>query len=192
MMPPYLRLSMIPGSFAAGVGAAAVAALSLILFEPWTALASATLAAIMAAITYSDVRRMLIPDVMSLPAIVIGLSVAYMMPNGISSLEAVAQHALGAACGTGAFYLLREVYYRVRGVEGLGLGDVKLAGAAGAWVGIAELPTVIALACATALAYVLILSLRTPRAVTRQTALPFGAFLAPSIWFTWAFAQFAY
>lgn len=186
-----LRPSTNPGLLSAGLGAAVITAISLAVFDPWNALASAALGAMMAAITYSDVRRMLIPDALSLPAIVIGLSVAYVMPNGVSSLEAITQHALGAGCGAGLFYVLREAYHRVRGVEGLGMGDVKLAGAAGAWVGIADFPTVILLACATALAYVLILSFRTPQAVTRQTALPFGAFLAPSIWLAWAFTRLA-
>ena len=40
----------------------------------------------------------------------------------------------GLLCG-GALYLLREGFFRLRGVDGLGLGDVKLGAAGGLWLG---------------------------------------------------------
>ncbi|MGI9410098.1 MAG: prepilin peptidase, partial [Hyphomicrobiaceae bacterium] len=69
------------------------------------------------------------------------------------------------------------------------LGDVKLAAVAGAWTGLAGTSTVLLLACAAALTFVGIAALIGKRQLTRQTPLPFGAFLAPAIWLTWALAQ---
>jgi leader peptidase (prepilin peptidase)/N-methyltransferase len=67
------------------------------------------------------------------------------------------------------------------------LGDVKLAAVAGGWTGIDGLGPSLLLACVLALTFVLMYQ-RT-REVTPATALPFGAFLAPSIWLVWVMSR---
>ncbi len=42
----------------------------------------------------------------------------------------------GAALGFGVLYLIRAVANRMYGMDALGLGDVKLMGAAGVWLGV--------------------------------------------------------
>ena len=135
-----------------------------------------------------DRRLFLIPDILSLPAIAAGLAAALFV--GPEAGPAVfADHAIAALAAGGGFYAIREGYRRWRGFEGLGLGDVKLAGAAGAWVGIDWLGIALLLACSGALAIgALRVALGNSR-ITGTTALPFGSFIAPSIVIVWLAAQ---
>ncbi len=92
---------------------------------------------------------------------------------------AFAEHRLpealvGAVTGAGVLWLLRFVYRRLRGREGLGLGDVKLAAGLGAALGPMALPWLGLIASASALIGV---STGAWGGVKRHTALPFGLFL---------------
>ena len=71
------------------------------------------------------------------------------------------------------------------GGDGLGLGDIKLAAVAGAWLGLVTVFAVIELAALSALGAYFVsgyLRNRPPRATA---LLPFGLFLAPAIWIGW-------
>jgi prepilin signal peptidase PulO-like enzyme (type II secretory pathway) len=72
-------------------------------------------------------------------------------------------------------------YAKLKGEEGIGLGDVKLAAAIGAWLPLEHVPICFALATGAALLYALQAHLRG-REVERTTPLPFGAFLCPALW----------
>ncbi|MBU6456575.1 MAG: prepilin peptidase [Bradyrhizobium sp.] len=74
-------------------------------------------------------------------------------------------------------WLLRWLYFRYRKFQGLGLGDVKLLAASTVWIGVAGVPMQLLVASVTALAAAGVMQL-SKRTVTRQTALPFGPFLA--------------
>ena len=50
-------------------------------------------------------------------------------------LESLLNSVLGAALGAGLLYLLGEAYFRWRGREGLGFGDVKMMAMVGAFLG---------------------------------------------------------
>ena len=82
------------------------------------------------------------------------------------------------------FVGLSRLYLLVRGRHGLGQGDAKLFAAAAAWLGLAALPTVVALAATAALATVAAASLRAG-AVTASTRLPFGPYIALAFWIVW-------
>lgn len=148
---------------------------------------SAGLAAAMAAITVSDVRRFIIPDWLSLPAIPLGLLATGSLAGAEMSLVAPS-NAIGMFIGAGSLYAVREGYRWLRGREGLGLGDVKLAAVAGAWTGAEGFVHVLLAASVSALVVILLISAwaklrdRSTR-LHAQTAVPYGAFLAPSIWF---------
>jgi leader peptidase (prepilin peptidase)/N-methyltransferase len=76
-------------------------------------------------------------------------------------------------------------YRRWRGRDGLGLGDIKLAAVASAWLGLITVFVVIEMAALSALgAYLLNAALRT-RPPRKTAFLPFGTFLAPAIWIGW-------
>ncbi|WP_192499426.1 prepilin peptidase [Skermanella pratensis] len=85
-----------------------------------------------------DLRYLEVPDAVSLPLIPAGLAATWWVEP-----QAVPAHAAAAALGAGAIWLLGAAYRRVRGHEGIGGGDVRLFAAAGAWVGLAALPSVL-------------------------------------------------
>jgi len=161
-----------------GLGAAVT---GLAWLPPLTALAGGFLTFGMVLIMATDFRHFIIPDILSLPAIPLGIA-----EIAVRDIDLVGDHLLAAGLGGGSLFLLRLAYRRLRGIEGLGLGDVKLAMAAGAWTGVAGLPWVLLIACAAALTAVLAQRWRSPgETLTLQSALPFGAFLAPAILAVW-------
>ena len=83
------------------------------------------------------------------------------------------------------FYGLREAYRRLRGREGIGLGDVKLAGVAGAWLGWIAMPIAIEIAALAAIAVFAVRHYAAGRPLDAALKFPFGLFLAPSIWLGW-------
>ncbi|UEM23716.1 A24 family peptidase [Skermanella mucosa] len=85
-----------------------------------------------------DLRHLEVPDAVSLPLIPAGLAATWWVEP-----QAVPAHAAAAALGAGAIWLLGAAYRRVRGHEGIGGGDVRLFAVAGAWVGLAALPSVL-------------------------------------------------
>ena len=74
---------------------------------------------------------------------------------------------------------------RSRGRPGLGLGDVKLAAVAGAWLDWFTIVAVIEVAALAALAAYTVLRYVLRRPIVATTPLPFGLFLAPAIWAGW-------
>jgi leader peptidase (prepilin peptidase)/N-methyltransferase len=93
--------------------------------------------------------------------------------------------AFEAACAVlvvgATVWLLRRLYFAIRKIQGLGLGDVKFLAAAAAWVGIAGIPVMLLAATLTALATAGVLQI-AGQSMTRQTSLPFGPFLAIGLW----------
>ena len=176
------------GGFAKAAGLSAVAcgafALSLAVAP---GLCGVALAGLCLAIAVVDTRSMVIPDELNGLALVLGLAAAGL--NATSEpVGAIADAAARAATMFALFYLFRALYRRVRGVAGMGLGDVKLAAAAGAWLDWPYLPVVVDIAALSALAVALLAILRG-REVTLSARIPFGAFFAPSIWACWLFAS---
>ncbi|OWU81687.1 hypothetical protein ATO6_23690 [Oceanicola sp. 22II-s10i] len=85
----------------------------------------------------------------------------------------------GAVIGAGSFWLLRAGYRRVRGREGMGLGDVKLMAGLGALTGPWDLPLMVLLAALAALGAALAGEWTGQGAGLRGARpLPFGAALA--------------
>jgi leader peptidase (prepilin peptidase) / N-methyltransferase len=166
------------------VAAIATAAASMIVVPGGRGLAGAGLACLMIAIAAIDARRFIIPDELTAAALALGLAdAAIRHPDGIG--EALAVAALRGAIVAAAFFGLWVLYRRLRGREGIGLGDVKLAGVAGAWLDWPSIPIAVEIAALAALAVCLVRWLALGRAINATTRLPFGAFLAPAIWIAW-------
>ena len=126
-----------------------------------------------------DVSSFRLPDIFTLPAMAVGLAMAMVLPG-----RPVVDHLIGAAGGWAAVIALAWTYHRLRGVAGIGQGDAKLVGVAGAWLGWLPLPTVVLIACGGAFAWILArVLLRRPRALRERIA--FGAPLCLAIWIVW-------
>jgi len=88
----------------------------------------------------------------------------------------VADSLIGAAMGAGILWLFAEGYFRLRGHEGMGLGDVKMMGMAGTFLGAkAVLLTIMA---GAVLGSVLGLAFMLFQRKSGDYELPFGLFLA--------------
>lgn len=161
-------------------GAAAIGLVSAALLdEPELALA-ALLGWWLLALALIDLRSWLAPDALTLPLILMGLAVAVAGEQGLLQGWPVTagEAALGAAVGYGAFAALAWAYRKLRGREGMGLGDAKLLAAAGAWLGPALLPLVVTVAAGTGL----VLALLAFRPLRADTAIPFATTLALAFW----------
>jgi leader peptidase (prepilin peptidase)/N-methyltransferase len=178
------------GANAAAI-ALGIAALSFHAFPPKTALVSCVLGWVMLTIAAIDARCFTIPDVLSLPAIVLGLLASGSMLDPSRSQLVSVDHAIGAFLGGAALWLVREAYARLRGWHGLGLGDVKLAAAGGAWTGWDNLADVILLAAAGALIFAIVRATIRRESLSGTQRVAFGAFLAPSIWVVWSLSELA-
>jgi len=158
----------------------------LSLVPPLPAAFTAYLFLTMALITLIDLRHFIIPDILSLPAIAVGLLANIVLFAEGDRFAGLAHGLAGAVAGGGAFYLLRAVYFRLRGIEGLGLGDVKLAAVAGAWLGPAALPSACLLATLSAITGVVLHgALRGRKGMDARQRIPFGSFIAPAILIFW-------
>lgn len=131
-----------------------------------------------------DIRHGIIPNWLNLAIAVAGLARAFLSGASAGVFSAGCE---GVAIGAVA-WLLRWLFFRLRGYQGLGLGDVKLLVASGVWIGIAGVPVQLLVASLTALAAAGILQFSGHR-MTRQTALPFGPFLALGLFVALTFQQ---
>ncbi len=85
---------------------------------------------------------------------------------------------LGAIVGGGSLWLVREAYFRLRKVEGMGLGDVKMMVMVGAFLGWQL--TLLTVFIGSLLGSLIGLTLIRLRGGGMKTALPFGVFLGPA------------
>ncbi|MBS0472770.1 MAG: prepilin peptidase [Proteobacteria bacterium] len=162
-------------------GALAVALWAAAVTGGWIVIASCVLGWTLLTLSAIDARTGYLPDVLTLPLIAVGLVVAWLIDPAI-----VVEHLIGAAAGFAVFAVLGEVYRRLRGRDGLGLGDAKLLAAAGAWLGWRGLPTVVLLAALAGLAFVLFRRMRGED-ITAADRLAFGPALALGIWLVWLY-----
>ena len=144
----------------------------------------AGLALIAIAIAVIDARWFIIPNELSAAAFALALvNAASQAPDAI--WESVGVAVLRGAVLALLFLGLREIYRRLRARDGIGLGDVKLAGVAGAWLDWATMPIAIEIAALSAIAVFGVRYYAGNRALDASAKFPFGLFLAPSIWIGW-------
>jgi leader peptidase (prepilin peptidase)/N-methyltransferase len=171
-----------------GIVAIAAVAASLAVAPGLAGVPAAGLALVTLAIAVIDARRFIIPDELTVAALALAIANAGLeaWPDGWSAvLESIGTALLrGAALALG-FLALRALYQRVRGREGIGLGDVKLAGVAGAWLDWATIPVAIEIAALAGLAVYVVHQLVGGHVMRATARLPFGLFLAPAIWLGW-------
>jgi leader peptidase (prepilin peptidase)/N-methyltransferase len=81
-------------------------------------------------VCFIDLDTFLIPDVLSLPGIVVGITTSFFNPQ-----LGWVQSVIGILLGGGVFYLVAWGYQMLRHQEGLGGGDIKLLAMIGAFSG---------------------------------------------------------
>jgi leader peptidase (prepilin peptidase)/N-methyltransferase len=122
-------------------------------------------------LAFIDLEHHLLPDVLTLPGIALGLA-GSLFGGLVSPLDAV----IGAAVGAAVPYAVMVSYRRLRGVEGMGLGDVKLLALIGSFLGWRGVLLTVGLGTTAGAAVgVTLIALGKGR---RDTELPFGTFLA--------------
>jgi leader peptidase (prepilin peptidase)/N-methyltransferase len=153
-------------------------------FHQWEAahlLGSVLLAPLLITLSTIDISSYRPPDRLNLLLFTLGGALA-----GWSGLENLTWKFCAAALGFGALAGVGHIYRRVRKRPGLGLGDAKLFGAAGMWVGLEGLASTLMIACLSALCGTAIAGL-AGRRIEATTPIPFGPFLCIGIWSVWCF-----
>jgi leader peptidase (prepilin peptidase)/N-methyltransferase len=155
-------------------------------------IALAIFCALLLALAICDLETMQLPDALTLPLLILGI--LYRAGDGFFGERIhgtdYATHAalllglrgiISAAATGAALLLLRWIYSLIRRRQGLGLGDVKLAVAVAAWLGVRQMCVVFFLAVVTGAMTALIVLAVRGREKTRAEgplAVPFGTFLA--------------
>jgi len=131
------------------------------------------------ALFYTDLDHQLLPDSITLTGLAAGLALAWFNPFLSGAGWARVWAALsGAALGSGVLWGIGALYGRLRGVEAMGMGDVKMMGMIGAFTGpFGVLFTIFAASAVGAVVGILLIPLKGR---SLQDALPFGCFLAPA------------
>jgi leader peptidase (prepilin peptidase)/N-methyltransferase len=127
----------------------------------------------MVALFVIDLEHQLLPDAITLPGIALGVALSPWNPH-VTWLGSL----LGAALGYGLLWGLAEAYERLRGVSGLGGGDIKLAAMIGAFAGPKSVIEVLLLASLVGVLFGL--ALVALRRAGMQDPIPFGCFLTPA------------
>lgn len=154
-----------------------------------------------------------LPDEITLGGLVVGLGFAAwrsaISPSGAGL--SLGEAALGAIVGGGILWIVGEAYFRLRGREGMGWGDVKMLALIGAFIGWQLTLLTLAMAAIVGSAAGIVLALAVflrrsvrgrrrhlswPRAMARAQqsvgvffawrALPFGVFLGAMAVVSWA------
>lgn len=130
---------------------------------------------------FIDLEHQILPNVITLPGVVAGLVASVFVPPGIAS------SILGALLGGGVLWAIAEIYVRVRGIEGMGMGDVKMLGMIGAFLGAPLMGLTLVL---SSFAGALVgIALMAGGRGDLQRKLPFGTFLAAAAVFASLWGQ---
>lgn len=135
--------------------------------------------ALLVALFFTDIETFRLPNPLTYFGIVAGLVFSLLGPPGIVSA------LIGAAIGAGILLAIRQAWLAARGVDALGLGDVKMLAMIGAFLG---WPHVwIVLLFSSVVGAVIGVGLAVVGRGTMQSKLPFGVFLslaalASSLW----------
>jgi leader peptidase (prepilin peptidase)/N-methyltransferase len=121
---------------------------------------------------FTDLDCRILPNELTVGGTVAGLVAAAFLPPGFRSAF------IGVLLGGGVLWATGAAYERLRGVEGMGMGDVKMLAMVGAVLGWPlMLLTLVWSSIAGGLLGAVLLAFK---ADARTTALPFGSFLAPA------------
>jgi leader peptidase (prepilin peptidase)/N-methyltransferase len=131
------------------------------------ALPGLVLVLLLVPITLIDLDHQIIPNKLTLLGAIVALPLVYLADSG-----ALAEHLIAGAAGAMFFFLALLAYPR-----GMGMGDVKLAGVLGLFLGAAVAPAIFIALVSGTLVGVAVMAVKGT-AEGRKTKVPFGPFLA--------------
>lgn len=137
------------------------------LFFVYSLLISALLAA-----TRSDLEAMVIPQLFTLYFIPVGIGCSYFGWTTITPHES----ALSALIAYSFLWSIAKLFKRIRGYEGLGLGDAELLAMIGSFLGILKMWNSLIIGSLSGFLIISCYLLYTKKG--RETLIPFGPFLA--------------
>lgn len=146
------------------------------------AIGGVMLLGLLAPVCAIDARFGIIPD--GLVIALAGSGCLYVVAGAARNGPDAAGRLAGAAIAFAVAWLFRAAYRRLRGFDGLGLGDVKLFGAGALWTGLDAAPAVTLVAVTSAFATVSLLHWQGKRMVNTDS-IAFGPHLALGIWLGW-------
>jgi leader peptidase (prepilin peptidase) / N-methyltransferase len=138
-------------------------------------------ACLMLVLFFIDLEHQILPNAITLPGVGLGLVVSLFVPPGFPSA------LLGALLGGGVLWAIAEIYMRLRGIEGMGMGDVKMLGMIGAFLGAPLMALTLVLASLTGAIAGVVLMMAGRGDMQRR--LPFGTFLAAAAIFASLWGQ---
>ena len=155
------------------------------------ALKWAAFSAIVIVLVFTDLRDRILPDVVNYTGFVIGLALSLVLQPADGTAAWLARHIFdfpapvrllsladalfGAAIGAGLLWAVSEIYFRLRGREGMGMGDVKMMLMVGSFLGIKR--TLLTIFAGSLLGSVLGIAFILSRRKDSTYELPFGTFL---------------
>jgi len=86
--------------------------------------------AVLIVVTFIDIDHRIIPDVITLPGIVLGLAASFLLPR-----TSLTDALLGILLGGGSLLAVAVIYRLITKKDGMGMGDVKLLAMIGAFIG---------------------------------------------------------
>jgi leader peptidase (prepilin peptidase)/N-methyltransferase len=147
--------------------------------------------AILVVLVFTDARERILPDVVNYTGFAIGLALSlFTKPTDGTSLWiankffdfpppvpvlSLIDALIGAAVGAGLLWLVSEAYFKLRGREGMGLGDVKMMLMVGAFLGAKR--TLLTILAGSLLGSVLGIAIIAAKRKDSDYELPFGTFL---------------
>jgi len=117
-----------------------------------------------------DLEHQILPDVITLPGIVIGVACSLALPPG--PLMSI----LGVLLGGGLLWAIAEAWLRLRKVDAMGFGDVKMLAMVGAWLGVKMV--LVTFVLSSMMGGLIGVALITARRADMATRVPFGTMLA--------------
>lgn len=156
-------------------------------------LADVVFVSLLVPLVFIDLHHKLLPNLITYPGFVILLALRMLAPDpwilahtprwfglegGPNWAVSLLGSALGALVGAGSLWLVREIYFRVRGAEGMGLGDVKMMLMAGVFLGWQL--TILTIFLGSLLGSIIGVLAIALRGGNMRMAIPFGVFLGPA------------
>ena len=144
------------------------------------------------ALAFIDADHRILPDAITLNGLWVGLVISLFLlipgplvarilhatgfANPSTRFVSFVSSLVGAVIGGGLLWAVREAYFRVRGVEGMGFGDVKMMAMVGAFLGTPL--TLLTIMAGSVLGSAIGILMMRFAGKDREYELPFGTFLS--------------